>query len=64
MNAIDLKEYAMFEVPTLNVKKVYNTRKDYEVINEFNKAMVEIHREYSIKEKLSFLSAKNVIIRD
>lgn len=54
----------MFEVPTLKVKKVYNTRKDYEVINEFNKAMVEIHREYSIKEKLSFLSAKNVIIRD
>lgn len=64
MAEVDLKEYAIFETPKLEVKKVYNTREDYEATDKFNRAMTEVHRDYSAKEKLSCISAKKLVLTD
>lgn len=62
--AVDLSKYAGREAPIINIEKVFNKKEDYENIEKFNKAMNEIHRDYSAKEKLSCISAKKLVLTD
>lgn len=62
--AIDLKQYAGDGLPTYENGKSYNTKEDYEKIQEFNKKMDEICHDYSTKEKQSYISAKKIVLTD
>lgn len=64
MARVDLSKYAGRETPEIKIEKVYNTISDYENIEKFNKAMNEIHRDYSAKEKMSCISAKKLVLTD
>lgn len=61
---VELDKYAGFKTPELEVKKVYNSKEDYEATDKFNKSMAEVHRDYSAKEKLSCISAKKLVLTD
>lgn len=59
---VDLNKYTGFEIPELEVKKVYNNKEDYKIMDKFNQFMVKVHHDYSTKEKRSHISAKNLIL--
>lgn len=61
---VELDKYAGFKTPRLEVKKVYDGKEDYEATDKFNKFMIEVHRDYSVKEKRSLLSAQKLVLTD
>ena len=59
---IDLSKYSIFTKTNTQNNVVHNQKEDYEAVEDFNKSMSEIRQEYSVKEKLSYESAKNAIV--
>lgn len=61
---IDLSKYSIFTNTNPQNNIVHNQKEDYEAVESFNKSMSVVRQEYSAKEKLSYESAKKIMLTD
>lgn len=61
---IDLSKYSIFANTNTQKNIVHNQKENYEAVESFNKSMSEVRQEYSVKEKLSYESARKTILTD